>query len=84
MKILVLLYLISFSVFADENLINDKGMKFGKIVNISNTRQSIQDEHGQVYGYYDSKTNKTINVHGKSIGFGNQLISLLPQGQDDE
>lgn len=83
MKTLVLLYLISFSIFANENLINDKGMKFGKIVNISGNRQSIQDEHGQVYGYYDSKTNKTINVHGQIIGVGNQLIILLPMDTNE-
>ena len=58
--------------------LKDRYGKFlGKIrVNPNNGNQEILDP-GKVKGVYDSKTNQTKDPHGKVVGSGNLLSSLL-------
>jgi len=42
---------------------------------------AIMDREFRIHGFYDKKTDKTMDKNFIVIGNGNQLISLLPRKQ---
>ena len=60
-----------------ETLFDHKNSVIGYIVTDSNGKQTIQTRTLKVLGYYDPKSNKTMDCNLKIIGTGNLLTRLL-------
>jgi YD repeat-containing protein len=52
------------------------GRKIGEIKQ-QGSRQKAYDAQGRLLGTYDSKTDVTLDVHGKRFGTGNLLATLV-------
>lgn len=53
------------------------GRKIGEIKQLSSGVQQLFDASGRRLGEYDERQNVTRDAHGKRIGQGNLLASLL-------
>lgn len=58
---------------------NSKGIPVAKIIPVSG-KLMIELNNGKKLGFYDPKTNITTTYHGKKVGTGNLLTSLIPPG----
>lgn len=62
-----------------ETLFDKYNKVIGRIITLPDGRLMVQTVHGQTRGYYNPKTNLTLNVHGGLVGRGNFLTNLLNQ-----
>jgi hypothetical protein len=62
-----------------ETLFDKHSKVIGRIITLPDGRSMIQNPNAQTLGYYNPKTNQTINVHGGLVGRGNFLTNLLNQ-----
>lgn len=60
-----------------EDIYDQKRNRIGKIVTNGDGNQDIYDVRGTRLGQYRRNENRTYDVRGTSIGFGNQLMRLL-------
>ncbi len=55
---------------------DSSGKKIGEIKD-QGSRQKAYDAQGRLLGTYDSKTNVTLDAHGRRLGTGNLLATLV-------
>lgn len=60
-----------------EDIYDQKRTRIGKIVTHSDGNQDIYDVRGSRLGQYRRNEDRTYDVRGAAIGFGNQLMRLL-------
>jgi len=62
-----------------EDIYDEKRNRIGRIVTNGDGSQDIYDVRGIRLGQYRRNENRTYDVRGVSIGFGNQLMRLLSE-----
>jgi len=62
---------------ADQILRDRNNRYIGKIRQLNDGRFEGRDVHNLLRGYYDPKRNETRDMHGRIIGKGNLLATLI-------
>lgn len=63
-----------------EQVVRDRwGKEVARIRKLGDGRFEMRDAKGVVLGYYDARTDKTLDGRGNMIGHGNQLGGLVPK-----
>jgi len=62
----------------DIRLKDKHGNTVGHIKTDLTGRSRLTDKSGNTQGYYDPKTDRTIDKSGNTVARGNQLSNLLP------
>jgi hypothetical protein len=60
-------------------ILNTRNQVVGYIEQMSDGRQRALDAHFHVVGYYDPRTNRTLNEKFSAVGIGNSLAALVSQ-----
>ncbi len=58
---------------------NRFGREVARIRKLGDGRFEMRDRKGAVLGYYDSRTDRTLDGRGNMLGHGNQLGGLVPK-----
>jgi hypothetical protein len=56
-----------------------KGTIIGRIEEVSTGELVIKDIRMNIVGRYDPKSDRTVNAGMQTVGYGNQLVTLLPR-----
>lgn len=57
---------------------NQKGVVIGKLLTLQNGGKRIYGNNGQLLGWYDPESDRTVNAKtGNWMGFGDQTMLLL-------
>ncbi len=61
-----------------QNEIRDRNGRLLGTLYIGSDNQELRDRNGTYCGKYDNGNNETRDRHGKLVGSGNLLMTLLP------
>ena len=60
-----------------EDLHDAKGNRIGRVITAPNGAQDLYDLRGNRLGRFEPVSNRTTDIRGNIIAFGNQLLRLL-------
>ena len=60
-----------------EDLYDEKGNRIGRVITDAKGAQDLYDQRGNRIGRFEPVSNRTLDVRGRPVATGNQLLRLL-------
>ncbi len=60
-----------------EDLYDTKGNRIGRVLTGANGAQELYDQRGNRLGKFEPVANRTLDMQGRPVAIGNQLLRLL-------